>query len=425
MLRRFLLVSTALLAVATVSASGDPGFAAPRVGLATDKLSPVQLVAYDPLVYRAQVALSQKGFNVGKPDGVFGPRTRAGIEAYQRATGIAVTGQVSESLLAELEGARPGRNERIAERRQDRREVRNLSYSELVAETQAELSRLGYDLTFVRGGRLNGETRDAIADYQRRHNLEQTGTPTPALLLQLRRDDNRISDRSWRDRRGDWRDDYADRDRDNMRVVTRLSDDFSDGDFTRNQSWRVLSGSWSVSGGVLMSNVPIRQGQSLFPPVFNQLEQRLGISPAAHQDIAAISTTRAIDNAFRISITLGGRGQAPASLNFGPYLGADANSGYRLVYDGESSRPLKLMVGSGSGLQTIASGAPSANLFDGRMHAVEWTRDRSGHMVVLIDGLQALSVGDSSLRQDFDGFSVINGGGSWGIDTVTVQNVRG
>jgi hypothetical protein len=77
------------------------------------------------------------------------------------------------------------------------------------------------------------------------------------------------------------------------------------------------------------------------------------------------------------------------------------------------------------GWQIIATGAPSADLFDGRLHVIEWTRNQSGHMVVMVNGAQALAGNDASIRQDFDGFSLINGGGSWGVDAVTVQNIAG
>ena len=52
---------------------------------------------------RVQLALAAQGFDPGQPDGVFGPRTRGAIEAWQQASGYAptgeLTGQQAERLL--------------------------------------------------------------------------------------------------------------------------------------------------------------------------------------------------------------------------------------------------------------------------------------------------------------------------------------
>jgi peptidoglycan hydrolase-like protein with peptidoglycan-binding domain len=181
MLRKLALLSTAL-AVATFFTAAAPS---------------AQAAAYDPLVYRAQVALAQKGFDAGPPDGKMGPRTSAAITAYQRANGMAATGQVNQSLIAQLEGsnARVDRPRRDAPRDLDRSgDGRRLSQSELISQTQAELRRLGYGITFV-GGRLNGETSDAIRDYQQRRGLEPTGMPSRQLLAQMRRDSSNVMGR--------------------------------------------------------------------------------------------------------------------------------------------------------------------------------------------------------------------------------------
>ena len=192
MLRKILSLSTALT-VATFLVAVDA--------------QPAQ-AAYDFLTYRAQVALSSKGFDVGKPDGVIGPKTRAAISSYQRASGITATGQVSQSLVTELEGGRtatppraerqPTRAERDRIRDRDRevnnRDGQRLSQAELITQTQSELRRIGYGITVI-GGRLNGETSDAIRDYQQRRGMEQTGMPSRQLLAQMRGDRSNVMGR--------------------------------------------------------------------------------------------------------------------------------------------------------------------------------------------------------------------------------------
>jgi peptidoglycan hydrolase-like protein with peptidoglycan-binding domain len=59
--------------------------------------------AYNNLVYRTQSALAARGYDVGTPDGVMGPKTRAAIERYQVQNGILVDGQPSENLLTHIE----------------------------------------------------------------------------------------------------------------------------------------------------------------------------------------------------------------------------------------------------------------------------------------------------------------------------------
>ncbi len=49
-----------------------------------------------------QAELNRKGFNVGKPDGIIGPSTKRGIQAYQKARGLVPDGYASVVLLARL-----------------------------------------------------------------------------------------------------------------------------------------------------------------------------------------------------------------------------------------------------------------------------------------------------------------------------------
>lgn len=55
-----------------------------------------------------QQALNRLGFDVGKPDGAFGPATRRGIARYQAALGHEASGHLSAPQIAELLGAGAG-----------------------------------------------------------------------------------------------------------------------------------------------------------------------------------------------------------------------------------------------------------------------------------------------------------------------------
>ena len=170
------------------------------------RITPASAAAYDPTVYRAQVALNQNGYDAGTPDGRIGPHTRAAIEAFQRANGMRPTGLLSRSLASQIEGntapqaRRPDRDDRLDMRVEDHG---RMSQSELTRATQIELTRHGYYPTYV-GGRLNGDTADAIRDFQRQHGMEATGAPSERLLAELRHDTRRVEpNHMWRDRRSD------------------------------------------------------------------------------------------------------------------------------------------------------------------------------------------------------------------------------
>lgn len=55
-------------------------------------------------VQRAQQALKQAGHDPGPIDGVMGERTRAALEAYQKAQGLEVSGNLDGATAAKLGG---------------------------------------------------------------------------------------------------------------------------------------------------------------------------------------------------------------------------------------------------------------------------------------------------------------------------------
>jgi len=49
-----------------------------------------------------QLALNQRGYDAGKPDGVLGPATRNAVRAYQRDAGLISDGFPDQGLLQRL-----------------------------------------------------------------------------------------------------------------------------------------------------------------------------------------------------------------------------------------------------------------------------------------------------------------------------------
>lgn len=57
------------------------------------------------MVRNSQELLTELGYDVGRPDGAMGPRTREAIISFQRTTGLPQTGVVNMALIANLEAA--------------------------------------------------------------------------------------------------------------------------------------------------------------------------------------------------------------------------------------------------------------------------------------------------------------------------------
>jgi hypothetical protein len=53
-------------------------------------------------IMRAQQALDQKGFDVGKADGIMGPRTKQALDKFQQQQKLQQTGQLDQNTLSKL-----------------------------------------------------------------------------------------------------------------------------------------------------------------------------------------------------------------------------------------------------------------------------------------------------------------------------------
>ena len=100
---------------AAISAAMVAGFAAPSGALtialpgvpgvaAAPAQALVQVAAEmaDPRVKAAQTALAAQKFSPGPIDGVMGPKTREAIKAFQKARGMAQTGNLDVGTLSAL-----------------------------------------------------------------------------------------------------------------------------------------------------------------------------------------------------------------------------------------------------------------------------------------------------------------------------------
>jgi len=112
-------------------------------------------------------------------------------------------------------------------------------------------------------------------------------------------------------------------------------------------------------------------------------------------------------------------------LGIGPYQGQQATSGYRLLYVPQPARGdhrFELVKRSWRGdVKTIGYSDLAVNLQDGNSHALQWTRDKTGLMRLLIDGQKIIEVRDASFRDPFNGLAIVNRGGDYGIVDVVIK----
>ena len=349
------------------------------------------------MVADIQSELRQRGYPIAVVTGRMDRETEEAIQAYQRSAGLRQAARPSADLLASL--------------KQDAAAPQRATRQEQVRAVQEALNTRGYNVG-PPDGALGPSTRNAIRTYQSDARLPVTGAVDAALLAKL----------------GLAAEAAAGSSAPQASFVTRISDDFSDGDYDRNPNWRVLAGEFTVRDGALQSTVTRREespqdiGRTLLD---NVLGQALGVRLPGVGEGAAIAQSTTVDNAFRVMVSLSGAAEAGALVNLGLFQGAEASSGYRLVYMADEQQPLRLVAASGQEATQISAVAPSVRLNDGRRHTLEWLRAADGRMTVRLDGAVVIDVIDNRFTGGFDGFSLINGGGAWRLDSAAVHSLAG
>lgn len=143
--------------------------------LASLRTSPDDQMARQELIGLIQGELNRLGYNAGPADGAFGPSTRRAIVTYQSDRNMAVTGEVSQRLLADL---------RATDRNTTGSTATEASV-EMVRQIENELTRLGWNV-----GPSNGEwdanSRNAAREFQSKIGVTADGNPDEELLAQLK-----------------------------------------------------------------------------------------------------------------------------------------------------------------------------------------------------------------------------------------------
>ncbi len=151
-----------------------------------------------------QRELARLGIYTGAIDGLFGPRTKAAISAWQTAAGIKVTGEPTPELLAALRrpvAATPAPAARVpdvvkeaastdqvaaavARAAELEREQAAIALGARLRQVQVALNQSGYGPLAV-DGQPNQPTSDAIRRFQLDNGLPVTGDLTESVVQRL------------------------------------------------------------------------------------------------------------------------------------------------------------------------------------------------------------------------------------------------
>lgn len=205
-----------------------------------------------------------------------------------------------------------------------------------------------------------------------------------------------------------------------------LFDDFSDGNFNKNPVWTVSAGAYVINHGgphrglqsqIVPANVQ-QPGQNI--TIGNVIIGTINSGQGGQGGSAAIYTPARISNAFRIEMAFTSK-EKYGRWDFGPYQGSTGKVAYRIAYFPGAAPALQLLRVTNQGETVIASYDKALPLEGNGQHVLVWTRDRSGLMHVAIDGQQLIKVQDSGIRQPFDGFLMVNSGGTYSVRSIVVN----
>lgn len=202
-----------------------------------------------------------------------------------------------------------------------------------------------------------------------------------------------------------------------------LYDNFSDGDYTTNPTWKVSAGTWKVDTKGATQGLSSTIGASSSNKITGNdvLKAILGAQQqdAPQSTYASIYTAAPIANTFRMTMKIVSANKN-GPLNIGPYQGASASSGYRLVYQPGNETGFILQRIVGNQITEVGSYNDPVNLEDGKTHDLIWQREATGKMRVYLDSQQLIIATDTQITGNLDGWLNVNQGGSYWIREIKV-----
>ena len=243
-----------------------------------------------------------------------------------------------------------------------------------------------------------------------------------------------------------------------------IRDDFSDGDYTDDPSWEVVSGEFSVEGRLgLRTTIPLSgadtetmrisldtimetkdelldrggalldkgkdtvtdllSGEKTFGDLLDgddDEEAKEDTGPSGPEP-AVIVLDADIPNAFALEVEMmSGIAHRDAQFEVDLFQGRGGASGYRLSYMAGDDPGLTLSRFSRRGAEVIGEHDDALALEDGQSHTLALVREGDGTMIATVDGTELIRVKSSALDDPFDGLSLVNGGGDYAIRSIAV-----
>lgn len=217
-----------------------------------------------------------------------------------------------------------------------------------------------------------------------------------------------------------------------------VEDDFRDGEFRTNPAWTVSSGEFFVSESGLESRATAAASQAtsgsnkapstedvVVGVIANLLTRRLSNDddnnrqatppPATDAQIFLPST---ISNPFSVTAEIYQRSPG-TSLELLVYQGAARNVGYSVLL--EPGKNALLIRRGGRGSAVVQESTAPVTFTPNTIHVLKWTRNADGFMTLRFDGNPVFETVDRSFRDPFDGFSLINRGGEYGLASIRID----
>lgn len=151
------------------------------------------------LLREVQTALSVRGYYDGKLDGLYGTRTKAAIEGFQKDHSLKQDGKVSLRLLTQVLMSASSQSQEVpvptaSQVVKNVTKVKTVKLSAanpakevdgLIARIQSGLRAYGYD-DLVVDGQMGQQTATAIQRFQLDYGMKITGEPSDLVLKKLR-----------------------------------------------------------------------------------------------------------------------------------------------------------------------------------------------------------------------------------------------
>lgn len=218
-----------------------------------------------------------------------------------------------------------------------------------------------------------------------------------------------------------------------------LNEEFSDGDYSKNPKWQVLSGQFWIDGRLGLRSRSVSRpernetiekdlGQALLGAFMDQAFRN------SHQDsqkqdpgnqryeTAEIRVPLQIPTVYSVQVDFSVHNAPSESgqIEFGIYQGSEGGSGYSLILytGGRSSVELISQVG---GRTAVIESAEIQRVSDGHAHTLEWRSGPDGRIDILLDERQLVQARDRSFRYPFREFRLTNRKGDFAVAAVRVH----